>query len=217
MWAAFPPSGWRRLVRDRPFHSVAIKSSRSTQLAYPSAGEHGLAVILRKCRLLWPSGPADYRNAQMLKPAVIFIFLDLVNQKNAIMVSRFDEKSQRRQCLMLGPSLPAPSLRGRPASLRTFPDNARGRIPKRLIYRELSAISPVFSVVQSIFLPALREALRSAAVPAAAERGCVPDRTRTCDPQFRKLLLYPTELRGRRQAAYSSGALFATRVKLMVA
>ena len=25
----------------------------------------------------------------------------------------------------------------------------------------------------------------------------VPDRTRTCDPQFRKLLLYPTELRGR--------------------
>ena len=92
------------------------------------------------------------------------------DQKNAIMVSRFDEKSQRRQCLMLGPSLPA-----------------------------------------------LREALRSAAVPAAAERGCVPDRTRTCDPQFRKLLLYPTELRGRRQAAYSSGALFATRVKLMVA
>jgi hypothetical protein len=25
----------------------------------------------------------------------------------------------------------------------------------------------------------------------------VPDRTRTCDPQFRKLLLYPAELRGR--------------------
>ncbi len=39
--------------------------------------------------------------------------------------------------------------------------------------------------------------------------GCngVPDRTRTCDPQFRKLLLYPAELRGHIHIsiAYSSG------------
>jgi hypothetical protein len=27
----------------------------------------------------------------------------------------------------------------------------------------------------------------------------VPGRTRTCDPQFRKLLLYPAELRGLRR------------------
>jgi hypothetical protein len=40
----------------------------------------------------------------------------------------------------------------------------------------------------------------------------VPDRTRTCDPQFRKLLLYPTELRGRRQTAYSYGGPFASSV-----
>ena len=30
------------------------------------------------------------------------------------------------------------------------------------------------------------------------EESGVPGRTRTCDPQFRKLLLYPAELRGRR-------------------
>src|SRR6266851_5902027 len=29
-------------------------------------------------------------------------------------------------------------------------------------------------------------------------QGGVPDRTRTCDPRFRKPMLYPTELRGRR-------------------
>ena len=47
--------------------------------------------------------------------------------------------------------------------------------------------------------------------------GGVPDRTRTCDPQFRKLLLYPTELRGRRQTGYSSGVHFASSVMFVAA
>src|SRR5581483_9737046 len=33
---------------------------------------------------------------------------------------------------------------------------------------------------------------------ASSVRGSTPGRTRTCDRQFRKLLLYPAELRGRR-------------------
>jgi hypothetical protein len=37
-----------------------------------------------------------------------------------------------------------------------------------LIYQALSAISALFSDTESIFLPALREALRFAVVPAAA-------------------------------------------------
>src|SRR6201987_651994 len=41
----------------------------------------------------------------------------------------------------------------------------------------------------------------------------VPDRTRTCDPQFRKLLLYPTELRGQPQTAYCYGGPFASSVR----
>jgi hypothetical protein len=41
--------------------------------------------------------------------------------------------------------LPAPSLRGRSASLRTFPDGAGWRRPKRLISRSLLAVRPSIS------------------------------------------------------------------------
>jgi hypothetical protein len=54
-------------------------------------------------------------------------------------------------------SLPARSLRGRPASLRTFPDGARGLLRKRLILRALLAMRRAISGVEPIFLPALRE------------------------------------------------------------
>ena len=42
-------------------------------------------------------------------------------------------KSYRRRCAGLSLPLPAPSLRGRSASLRTFPDGAGARLPKHLI------------------------------------------------------------------------------------
>jgi hypothetical protein len=54
-------------------------------------------------------------------------------------------------------SLPARSLRGRPASLRTVPDGAGGLLRKRLICHALLAKRPAISGVESIFLPALRE------------------------------------------------------------
>ncbi len=38
----------------------------------------------------------------------------------------------------------------------------------------------------------------------------VPGVTRTRDPQFRKLLLYPAELRGLRKRRYSGGAVCAS-------
>jgi hypothetical protein len=56
-----------------------------------------------------------------------------------------------------GVSLPARSLRGRPASLRTVPDSAGCLLRKRLIWHGLLVMRPVISGVEPIFLPALRE------------------------------------------------------------
>jgi hypothetical protein len=58
---------------------------------------------------------------------------------------------------MLHHSLPARSLGGRPASLRTLPEGAGCRIPKGLISRALLASKAALSSVRWIFLPALRE------------------------------------------------------------
>src|SRR5258708_9894595 len=55
---------------------------------------------------------------------------------------------------MLCHSLPACSLRGRPASLRTFPEGDGGRLRNLLIFRILFE---VISGARSIFLPALTE------------------------------------------------------------
>ena len=54
-------------------------------------------------------------------------------------------------------SLPARSLRGRPASLRTVPDGTGCLLRKRLIWRALLVMRPAISAVEPIFLPALRE------------------------------------------------------------
>jgi hypothetical protein len=66
-------------------------------------------------------------------------------------------------------SLPARSLRGRPASLRTFPDAAGYLLRKRLIWRVLLVIRPAISGVAPIFLPALREGWGP---PAQQDWGC---------------------------------------------
>jgi len=58
---------------------------------------------------------------------------------------------------MLGHSLPASSLSGREASLRTLPEGAEGWRSKWLISRALLAVGTAISGVGSIFLPALRE------------------------------------------------------------
>jgi hypothetical protein len=54
-------------------------------------------------------------------------------------------------------SLPARSLRGRPASLRTVPDGARDLLRKWLIWCALLVVRRAISGVEPIFLPALRE------------------------------------------------------------
>jgi protein SCO1 len=54
-------------------------------------------------------------------------------------------------------SLPAPSLRGRPASLRTVADGAACLLCKQLIWHALLVIRPAISGVGRTFLPALRE------------------------------------------------------------
>src|ERR1700747_2057420 len=58
---------------------------------------------------------------------------------------------QRRWCAMISESLPAGSLRGRPASLRTFPERACHRRPKPLIWRMLSAIRRASSGLSRFF------------------------------------------------------------------
>jgi hypothetical protein len=54
-------------------------------------------------------------------------------------------------------SLPARSLRGRPASLRTVADGIGRPLRKLLILHALLVIRPALSGVEPIFLPALRE------------------------------------------------------------
>jgi hypothetical protein len=54
-------------------------------------------------------------------------------------------------------SLPARSLRGRRASLRTVPDGTGCLLHKGLIWRALFVMRPAISGVETIFLPALRE------------------------------------------------------------
>src|SRR6516225_1256371 len=73
-----------------------------------------------------------------------------------IIIKKIDAKSQKRRCVMPRFS-PARSLRGRPASLRTFPEGVWSRLPKRLILLALLAIGRAILGTQSIFLPALRE------------------------------------------------------------
>ena len=66
-------------------------------------------------------------------------------------------RQKQRETSFPGLFLPARSLRGRPASLRTVPDDTGGLFRKRLIWRALLVTRPAISGVEPIFLPALRE------------------------------------------------------------
>ena len=57
---------------------------------------------------------------------------------------------QRRGCVAPRLALPAPSLRGRPTSLRTVPDGTPWWLSKPLICLVLLAVGPVVSRVRSI-------------------------------------------------------------------
>ena len=52
---------------------------------------------------------------------------------------------------MVSEALPARSLRGRPASLRTFPERACYHLPKPLIWRVLLAIGSAISGLKRFF------------------------------------------------------------------
>src|SRR3974390_2576397 len=67
--------------------------------------------------------------------------------------------------------VPARSLRGRSASLRTLPDGVGNLVPKRLISQVLSASRSAILVIESIFLPALRESGSIEAPGAPGEYG----------------------------------------------
>src|SRR5208282_2161490 len=75
---------------------------------------------------------------------------------------------ERQRWVMLSRSLPVPSLRGRLASLRTFPDGAERRLTKQLIWLVLLGIRRAICGAPSIFLPALREG-RSGSEPLAQQ------------------------------------------------
>jgi hypothetical protein len=75
-----------------------------------------------------------------------------------------------RQRVMSRLSLPACSLRGQPASLRTVADRAQSLLRKRLVWRDMSVIRPTISGIEPIFLPALRERV-GAYLLSATRRG----------------------------------------------
>jgi hypothetical protein len=81
----------------------------------------------------------------------------IVNMKNVIMLSTSVLCCKNGGAWCPGVSLPAPSLRGPSASLRTFPEDFGSRISKHLISQVFSTVKPVLSSVKSIFLPAPRE------------------------------------------------------------
>src|SRR5207244_5168106 len=81
-----------------------------------------------------------------------------------------DAISQRRRCVIPRLSLPAPSLSGRPASLRALPERSPTWLAKRLICMVLPVIARAVCGRRSNFLPELREALqRGRRVEAAGE------------------------------------------------
>jgi hypothetical protein len=126
-----------------------------------AAGAHLVIVlVVRHMRLplRWRSGYVDYRNAR--RRVAIGSFLtqtagidNMVNCDN----STYDAMMKTRGRVMSRLSLPAGSLRGRPASLRTVPDCAGGPLRKQLIWRALLVMRSAISGVEPIFLPALRE------------------------------------------------------------
>jgi hypothetical protein len=93
-------------------------------------------------------------------------------------------RQKQREAAFPGLFLPARSLRGRPASLRTVPDGAGVLLRKRLIWRALLVMRSAISGVGPIFLPALRElggSVRSVGPSGglgmpfpAARSGCCP-------------------------------------------
>jgi hypothetical protein len=91
-------------------------------------------------------------------------------------------------------SLPARSLRGRPASLRTVPDSAACLLRKRLIWRALLVMRPAVSGAEPIFLPALRERRSGRAAGAPARPGY---RTDGCHRRHRSDRNYRTHRRHR--------------------
>jgi hypothetical protein len=102
--------------------------------------------------LLRRFGYVYYRNALASQSAMFYLHNGgIVNMYNC------ENSNHIRQGVMSRLSLPARSLRGRSASLRTVPDGAGGLLRKRLILLALLVMRPAISGVGAIFLPGLRE------------------------------------------------------------
>jgi hypothetical protein len=123
-----------------------------------AAGAHlVIFLVVRHMRapLLRRSGSIDYRNASASGAGLLSHSGGIDNMINCDNSTPPDNEDWRRVMSRL--SLPARSLRGRPASLRTVPDGAGGLLRKLLICRVLLVMRPAISGVEPIFLPALRE------------------------------------------------------------
>jgi hypothetical protein len=107
--------------------------------------------------LLRRSSSIDYRNASASRSKVLYHVGTESSIWTIAVIVHYDAMMKTRRCVMSRLSLPARSLRGRPASLRTVPDGAGGLFRKRLICRALLVMRRAISGVEPIFLPALRE------------------------------------------------------------
>jgi hypothetical protein len=95
---------------------------------------------------------ADLRAQKFIRP--VFRLLQGSRRRAA---SIYDAIINIRRRIMSRFSLPARSLRGRPASLRTVPDGAGCLLRKWLFWRALLVMRPAILGGGPIFLPALRE------------------------------------------------------------
>ena len=161
--------------RDEDLLVQRIGQQRMQLLLAAAAGVAGLPLFGNGCATAGGQGPPCNRPGRPPYPAsfALAIRLCLLSQRtghrkshllshssgivNMVSCYNSNESSAPRHVLMSRPSLPARSLRGRPASLRTVPDGAGVLLRKPLIWRVLLVIRPVISSVEKIFLPALRE------------------------------------------------------------
>jgi hypothetical protein len=133
--------------------------NRAGRPPYPGSS----ASAIRFCRLSQRVGAAISGLYHIVAVSSISIIAIIV---------RYDAMMKPRRRVMSRLSLPARSLRGRSASLRTVADGAGYLLRKWLIWRALLVMRPAISGVEPIFLPALRERRSGWGGLAAAGQCC---------------------------------------------
>jgi hypothetical protein len=151
--------GWRRQHTTQPGDNASGNPLRFRRqcggcLRFPAGSRQGNSYPARRVRCAHRDAPISLRqhdfSANRQAEFGLASYFSLPEP-------HFTTRGRNSAIVVSTLSLPARSLRGRPASLRTVPDGAGCLLRKRLIWHGLLVIGPAISGVEPIFLPALRE------------------------------------------------------------